>query len=892
MTPRDLILKLRNCDPTYYMIKRGYTPFLHQQLLFWKWRFKKDLRVLVGDEIGLGKTIEAAMLLRALINDRGAKRILVLVPKVLREQWYQELTNFFTDYYVDVIRDRNDMDELSRKIDGYRIFIVSIDLAKKEEYRRFFEGFWDVLVVDEAHNLGSSSKRDAFVRNLNAAHRIYLSATPHRGKTERYLNLVGHLGEVSSIDDTKKFVERRTKRLVNRIRMEFGRSPVFTKCRVAAVVVKATDDEKRFSEELTEFLTSVISRREKDDPISLLATLIRKRVSSSPRAAMITLGRIVEKRFSKVGELSKEILEALASGSIEELSAALEETGASEVDEAQTTIDKAFAERLTAGEFYRLRELLELASKIEKKDSKLEALKKILEYHVQRGEKVIVFTEYRDTLEYLEEKLKEFNPLAVYGGLGEEEIKRRREEFEKSGKILLATDVASEGLNLQVANVVVNYEPPWVPVKLEQRIGRVWRLRQRRDVTVYNLFLGTRADIEVVDKLYGKVLEIATALEDVKNIIGEEVERVVGGEMVKELPQLEISETRLIGAQLRGRLEDEVRELEQQIRSLRRTLSSIYPSENEKNIVPIVTKLGLPLEEEIESLFSDSFREERLKKFIADAQGRAVIIFDDEPGYSYFGIARADIGGSYVEFPLFIHDGARRTAKIGLGAYIELCKLQERAVIPDEAFVARTAESALEFIDAGRLEPDSFTINGAVRDLLKAIDPEASLVSVSFENCLTVIRLPREPLETSRTYAKETGQSGEDLVRKLEELKGRKVEERKTLGLYDFYSYEPSEAGMPEGERRGERYIEVKTHGRGGKWLSLTDSEYSFMKEKGEKCWLYTVWMLYGPAEPAILCFRDPLNNKYFKMIEREEEIVIRKRNFLLGFNVQNCESI
>jgi len=887
MTQKDLISRLRDCDPTYYMAKKGYTPFIHQQLLFWKWRFKKELRGLIGDEIGLGKTIEAAMLLRALVNDRGVRKVLILVPKVLRDQWYRELTNFFTDYYVRVIRNRSDMDELSRRFDDYRIFIVSIDLAKREEYRRFFDGFWDVLIVDEAHNLGSSSKRDAFVRSLNALHRIYLSATPHRGKKERYLKLVGHLGEVSSIDETKRFIERRTKRLVNGIRREFGRRPIFTKCRVAAVVVRATDDEKRFSEEITEFLASVISKRSRNDPISLLATLVRKRVSSSPRAAVITLGRIIEKRVPGTGGLGREILEALASGSVEELSAALEDADASELDDIQASVDGAFAERLTEGELYRLQELLDLARRIETRDSKLEALKKLLEYHVQRGDKVIVFTEYRDTLDYLNERLGEFEPLVVHGGMGEEEIERRRREFEGSRSVLLATDVASEGLNLQVANIVVNYEPPWAPVKLEQRMGRVWRLRQKRDVTIYNLFLGTRADIEIVDKLYGKVLEIASALEDVKNIIGEEVERVIGSEIVKELPQLEVTESRLIEAQLRGRLEDEVRELEEQIKNLRRTLSSIYPSENEKNIVPIVLKLGLPLEEEIESIFSDRLKEERLRKFISDVQRKAAIIFDDEPGYSYFGIAKVDFRGFSAEFPLFIREGKTgRTAKIGLGAYLELCSLQERAVIPDEAFVARTVEGIQEFIEAGKLEPEKFAVSGALRDLLKAIDPEVNLASVDFEKHLTVIRLPREALETSRSYARETGQIGEDLVRKLEELRGRRVEERKTLGKYDFYSYEPSEAKIPEGRRGSERYIEVKTHGRGGRWLSFTDEEYEFMKENGEKCWLYTVWMLYGPAEPVILCFRDPMNNENFRIVEQEEEVVVKKKSILLGFDV------
>lgn len=126
-------------------------------------------------------------------------------------------------------------------------------------------------------------------------------------------------------------------------------------------------------------------------------------------------------------------------------------------------------------------------------------------------------------------------------------------------------------------------------------------------------------------------------------------------------------------------------------------------------------------------------------------------------------------------------------------------------MIPDEVFVASTAGTS--FIDAGKLEPDRFALGGVVRDLLKTIDPEARIVNVDFEKCLTVIRLSREALETSRRYARETGQMGEDLVRRLEELRRRRIEERKTLGLYDFYSYDPCEAGIPEGGKESERYL-------------------------------------------------------------------------------------
>jgi len=672
MTSNDFLSRIRNCDPTYYMARKNYIPYVHQQLLLWKWRLRKEVKVLVGDEIGLGKTIEAALLLKALIVDRDVKRILVLVPKILRDQWYRELSNFFGSYHVKVIDSGDDMGLLLESRD-FVIFIISIDLAKREVYRRYFENRWDVLVVDEAHYLGGDSLRDSFVRSLNAVHRIYLSATPHRGKADKYLGLVGHLGNVRSIQDTKKFVERRTKRLVNKLRKELHGGgdvePVFSNCKVVAIVARATDEEKQFSEEITSFLEYIIRSRSMNEPVLLLTTLIRKRVSSSPRAAVETLKRMLGKRFLVAQKIDPKLLKSLAGGAVEDLSEALEGFKALEVDEVYEKVTEAFAAELNDGERERLRGLLDLAERIKKDDSKLKILKAILRLHTGRGEKVIVFTEYKDTLDYLNENLGEFNPVTIYGGMGEEEIKGRIEEFRDRGTVLLATDVASEGLNLQIANIVVNYEPPWTPVKLEQRMGRVWRLGQDKDVIVYNLFLGTRADIDVVEKLYKKVLNVAEALEDVKNVLGESVEMFLSRTIEEELPLIDVTENRLISAQLQGTFDKEINEIEERIREVRANLSSAYPIENEKNLKSLIDRLGLPSELDIAEVLRESFRQalERI-------EGKVALIFSNEPGYCYGGIARVDLGGFSVEFPLYIEEAYEgdvlkvRSGKIGLGA--------------------------------------------------------------------------------------------------------------------------------------------------------------------------------------------------------------------------------
>jgi len=486
--------------------------------------------------------------------------------------------------------------------------------------------------------------------------------------------LVGHLGNVRSIQDTKKFVERRTKRLVNKLRAELHKGgdvkPVFSNCRVVAIVARATDEEKQFSEEITSFLEYIIRSRNMNEPVLLLTTLIRKRVSSSPHAAVETLKRMLGKRFSGAEKIDQKLLKSLASGAVEDLSEALEGFKASEVDEIYEKVTEAFAAGLNDGELVRLGGLLDLAESIKEDDSKLKILKAILRLHTSRGEKVIVFTEYKDTLDYLNKNLGEFNPVTIYGGLGEREIKGRIEEFRDRGTVLLATDVASEGLNLQIANIVVNYEPPWTPVKLEQRMGRVWRLGQDKDVTVYNLFLGTRADIDVVEKLYKKVLNVAEALEDVKNVLGESVEMFLSRTIEEELPLIDVTENKLISAQLQGTFDKEINEIEERIREVRANLSSAYPVENEKNLKSLIDRLGLPSELDI----AEVLRRKRFRQALERIEGKVALIFSDEPGYCYGGIARVDLGGFSVEFPLYIEEAYEgdvlkvRSGKIGLGA--------------------------------------------------------------------------------------------------------------------------------------------------------------------------------------------------------------------------------
>jgi hypothetical protein len=188
----------------------------------------------------------------------------------------------------------------------------------------------------------------------------------------------------------------------------------------------------------------------------------------------------------------------------------------------------------------------------------------------------------------------------------------------------------------------------------------------------------------------------------------------------EELPLIDVTENRLISAQLQGTFDKEISEIEERIREVRANLSSAYPVENEKNLKSLIDRLGLPSELDIAEVLRESFRQalERI-------EGKVALIFSNEPGYCYGGIARVDLGGFSVEFPLYIEEAYEgdvlkvRSGKIGLGACLELCRVAERAIIPDEAYVSKGSE----ILEARRLEPSSTGVRGLVRDLLKSHQP-------------------------------------------------------------------------------------------------------------------------------------------------------------------------
>ncbi|WP_231855733.1 helicase-related protein [Thermococcus peptonophilus] len=608
------------------------TPFKHQFQPLYHAMVTRPVRILIADEIGLGKTIQALAIARYLELRGEAKRILVLTPKILREQWKHEIRR--VGGRPNVIRNGSEVERALRNTaDHYTV--VSIDLAKRSPHReKFLDIDWDLVIVDEVHNVTLGTQRYKFVKdlikrrgkNLNV---VFLSATPHRGDSKDYLARLALLDTTLTKDYQKldkpafyrktrdTLVLRRTKKVVN----ELEGYEVFKKCYFGAVVVDISDVERAFFNELDHVLSEMLKNAEENSPVALLAVLVRKRASSSYEAAVKTLTKIAESANSGrrgSAQKVKEYVEKVFGLGYDEIE--LEDFD--EIDDFVNRIIDEYAAFLDKRQVMALERILRLGEQIRDNDSKLKMVAEIAAYHIKQGEKVILFTEFKDTLDYLRRNLPKVlaeehglelgsNEISVlYGGMGSNEVDSEMEKFEKSGKLLISTDVASEGLNLQIASVVINYEAPWSPIKLEQRVGRVWRLSQTRETKAYTLFLAAETDLYVLENLYRKIMNITEAIGSGprlgRPVFGKQMlegdfealwkEDAEGSGSLEEQP----SEFELVVASIKRELSGYAGAIIRTLKNLRRNLERVIPADTSKQVREELQGILNPEEFELE----------------------------------------------------------------------------------------------------------------------------------------------------------------------------------------------------------------------------------------------------------------------------------------------------
>lgn len=557
-------------------------PLLHQTELVARTLLINPLRVLVADVIGLGKTVEALRLVYALEKYSGKPlRTLVIVPSTLEKQWEQEIRRFG---YEPVKLTHENLERLRRGELASGLFLGRMDTLKKEEYfPKLTEVEWDVIVVDEAHKIEKPEIHRYNYIELAKMHRkasvILLSATPHRGKDKYYLALLSALDpdlaplvqlrhrSDSPIVDADFYsrthnvlVFRRTKKDVNTI---YEQREVFKRAVMLNVLLKPNELELKVLDGLVsigrEMLKTYYSMKLEMGERSLarvrglpnlLTLLLVKRGASSPRALVNTFSSMSAKRIDDTPEGADESLEEL----VKQVKASIDPDKAGELEEEpDKTYNKLanalYRSGLISGKSQQLlTEYLRIANSMvrcDHPDTKVEFIAGLVEAATGErgplpsvlsdllGAKILVFTEFKDTAEYIRSKLvsrlkakypSAENMVRVLTSENKDEFKDVQAWLSKPGvKVLVATDVMSEGLNLQEANVLVNYEVVYSPVKLEQRIGRVWRYGQKRTVYVFNIFFLHPRIRKIHEIFFAKVYAINETLGKQEAIPGDNI---------------------------------------------------------------------------------------------------------------------------------------------------------------------------------------------------------------------------------------------------------------------------------------------------------------------------------------------------------------------------------
>lgn len=525
-----LLSKIKNETAGGFLssLASGIIPLPHQLHVLNRAMETNNIRYILADEVGLGKTIEAGMIIRELKSRGLVSRILVVCPTGLVTQWASEMQEKFHEKFqvilpsdYDTIRRLTDNDDVYGQFDQVISPMDSIKPIEKhagwseekvEKYNEeriysIINSGWDLIIIDEAHRVAGSSGEVARYKlgNLLAQASPYLlllSATPHNGKTEPFLRLI-RLLDADAFPNAKSIVREQVApfliRTEKREAIDNNGNLLF-KNRITHLVTISWDERNNLQRELYEMVSSYVAKtynkalrnRKKNMCLIFLLIIMQRMVTSSTAAIRQSLERrlnvLLEQRTC-VGNLREEDLDEL---NIED--------GVEDALEA-ISLDMEL-------EIEELKQIISLAkqAQFQNQDAKVEPLLNEIDAILSedRTQKVIIFTEFVATQTYLQELLvnRGYTVTILNGGMSIDERNAAMQEFKTSTSIFISTDAGGEGLNLQFANIIINYDLPWNPMKIEQRCGRVDRIGQQRDVHIYNFIVG-----ETVENCVREVLE-------------------------------------------------------------------------------------------------------------------------------------------------------------------------------------------------------------------------------------------------------------------------------------------------------------------------------------------------------------------------------------------------
>jgi len=446
---------------------------------------------LLADEVGLGKTITTGFVIKECIVRGFVSKVLILTPPSLVDQWVAELNEKF-NLNFKIIETEADWDSVD-------LAIASIDKVKiydkensKFRHSRAHDIAWDLLIVDEAHKLKQrNTTRWRFVDRMQKKRFLLLTATPFQNDLLELYNLLhllrrGHLGTIQEF--RQKFLFRGNKRkplnplelrrrlqevMLRRKREETGIK--YMKRIPKIEVVHLTKEEKKIYDSICDLLkTKYFSANGDELRGKLIIYAILPKVTSSSRSAVESLTKIAEsdKYHSETRQIAEDIIGAYS--------------------------------KLT-------------------KDSKIEKLIEIIDKVLKNdpNSKILLYTKHPTTLKYIIEKIEPYNLKIVEftGGLTREEKTEKIAQFKKDAQIMISTETGAEGLNFQFCNVLINYDLPWNPMSVEQRIGRLDRIGQQRDMQIYSLATKDTMEEHVVDLIINKMCCIGLVIGELPTIL-------------------------------------------------------------------------------------------------------------------------------------------------------------------------------------------------------------------------------------------------------------------------------------------------------------------------------------------------------------------------------------
>ncbi len=535
-----------NVDPLPHQITAVYESMLPRQ----------PLRFVLADDPGAGKTIMAGLFIKELIMRGDAKRVLIISPGSLSQQWQDELSEKFGLNFQIFSKEKQEQSVIGNYFEEANHLIARLhQVAWNEDYlNKLLSTEWDLIVVDEAHKMSASyfggelkeSDLFKFGKKLSTIcrHLLLMTATPHNGKEEDFqlfMSLLdgdrfyGKFREGAHKVDVTDMMRRMVKEEL----LKFDGTKLFPERKAYTASYDLSDAEADLYSKVTTYVREEMNRaeritedRKRAGTVGFALTALQRRLASSPAAIYESLKRRRKKLEAKLeelklvrrGQLHSDILAKYDQTISEDLDDASEELNAEEYENfTQDVVDQATAsqtiEELSA-EIFILKDLEVDAGRIVQvgEDRKWTELSKLLQDTPEmkdasgRQRKLIIFTESRDTLNYLHDRIVQMrgdpeSVVTIHGGTNRDLRRNIQVQFRSHPNvlILIATDAAGEGVNLQNANLMVNYDLPWNPNRIEQRFGRIHRIGQTEVCHLWNMVAKGTREGEVFQRLFDKL---------------------------------------------------------------------------------------------------------------------------------------------------------------------------------------------------------------------------------------------------------------------------------------------------------------------------------------------------------------------------------------------------